>query len=300
MHRSLDTAIWTDPRLRGAPFEAKGLYAYLVTNQHAHICGLYYLPRVLMMHETALPADRLENRLGHLIDRTMIELDDPNDLVLVMDTLHLQGFKRELSDRLVPAILKQLHAFDFSPLVSTLLHHYQDWRALPGRKATGKDPVSIPYLYGIDTGIQKTVDSKQKTVDSRQKKREVAAQNVASPFPTTADIDEFIQGYNTICASEGMPEKKFPTATLRDKITSRLRQHPDHSYWQHVFNKACRSTFLRGDSPQHNGHKPFRMTLDWLVSNENNAVKVYEGAYDDVLQRTGFASDASRAAARAG
>jgi hypothetical protein len=63
------------------------------------------------------------------------------------------------------------------------------------------------------------------------------------------------------------------------KIRARLRKNPDLEYWKKVFQGVSESPFLRGD----NG--TFKATLDWLIKNDTNSQKVYEGQYAEEKPR---------------
>jgi hypothetical protein len=93
--------------------------------------------------------------------------------------------------------------------------------------------------------------------------------------PEDEDVQEFIDGWNEICGDHGLPAVTRPTSALRKKIAARLRQIPDHDFWETVFNKCVDTRFLRGEGP-----RGWQVTLSWLVANEENAIRVYEGNYD--------------------
>jgi hypothetical protein len=47
MYRTIETSMWTDAKFRGLPAPARLLFLYLITNPHAHVSGIYYLPDVI-------------------------------------------------------------------------------------------------------------------------------------------------------------------------------------------------------------------------------------------------------------
>jgi hypothetical protein len=53
-----------------------------------------------------------------------------------------------------------------------------------------------------------------------------------------------------------------------------LREQPDFDFWQVVLNHCWKSPFLRGEKGR------WKVTLHWLVENDRNALKVYEGHYN--------------------
>ncbi len=114
-----------------------------------------------------------------------------------------------------------------------------------------------------------------------KKKRHTLSPKPHKPV-SAMSVDECIESWNEICASEGLPEVTPIGArnqTLRKKIQSRLREHPDIEFWGTVMNTCWKSPFLRGD-----GERGWKVTLRWLVENDHNALKVYEGHYNGKSQ----------------
>jgi hypothetical protein len=89
---------------------------------------------------------------------------------------------------------------------------------------------------------------------------------------------EFIESWNEICASEGLPAVKDLSNGRRKKIAARLRRYPSVDFWEQVFNGVNRSDFLSGRKPSAE-HPNWRATIDWLIENDENPLKVVEGSY---------------------
>ena len=74
-----------------------------------------------------------------------------------------------------------------------------------------------------------------------------------------------------------LPAVQALTAERRRKLKARLASAADPAAWLESFRQAVRcgaaTPFLRGDSGG------WRMTLDWLISNDTNLQKVLEGQY---------------------
>lgn len=73
-----------------------------------------------------------------------------------------------------------------------------------------------------------------------------------------------------------LPKATKLTEGRKRKIQARLRERPIDA-WGEIFRQMGRSSFLRGES----GNGSFRADLDWIIANEENALKVIEGRYDD-------------------
>jgi hypothetical protein len=100
-------------------------------------------------------------------------------------------------------------------------------------------------------------------------------------FPTNDDVQELLDGWNTICGAHGLPAVTRPTGALRRKIAAALRRNPDREFWEIVLNKCVDTPFLRGEGP-----RGWRVTLPWLVADAEHAVHVYEGNYDGLPAKT--------------
>ena len=90
----------------------------------------------------------------------------------------------------------------------------------------------------------------------------------------------FMQSWNEICGSEGLPvvDVEDMTNGRRKKISARLRRQPTVEFWERVFNGVIRSDFLMGRKPSKD-HPNWMATIDWLIANDENPLKVVEGAY---------------------
>jgi len=73
-----------------------------------------------------------------------------------------------------------------------------------------------------------------------------------------------------------LPSVEWPLSTSRHrKASARLKEHRSLDFWQQVFTNISTSDFLRGK-----GNGTWRCTLDFVVANDTNCIKIYEGAYN--------------------
>lgn len=82
--------------------------------------------------------------------------------------------------------------------------------------------------------------------------------------------DDLFNLYKQICKSFKQP-KEF-NAERRKKATTRLKNKPDRAYWEKVFNNAENSKFCKSSN---------WFCFDWVVKNNLNPQKVFEGNYSD-------------------
>jgi hypothetical protein len=86
--------------------------------------------------------------------------------------------------------------------------------------------------------------------------------------------DEIVGAWQDICVPRGAPAVREVTGERDRKLRLRMRAHPTFEWWQDVFRKMAASPFLFG-----NGTRGWRVTFDWLINNDTNAVKILEGQY---------------------
>jgi len=124
MYRSIDTALWTDPKVKTLPPEGKLLFLYLITNNHAHVSGIYTIPSVLMAHETGLD-DTLVDTLFHTLSQKKLALRDQNfDVIWVVNMLRYQGNGPKIKS----AVEKHLPSLHGCPLIPLFVKYYKDLR----------------------------------------------------------------------------------------------------------------------------------------------------------------------------
>ena len=89
---------------------------------------------------------------------------------------------------------------------------------------------------------------------------------------STSSADAVVRLYNDLCPS--LPSARTLSDKRKRDIKTRLKKYTLDDF-QKVFEKAEKSSFLRGDN-----ERGFRASLDWLI-NEGNMAKVLDGNYDD-------------------
>ena len=89
---------------------------------------------------------------------------------------------------------------------------------------------------------------------------------------STSSADAVVRLYNDLCPS--LPSVRTLSDKRKRDIKTRLKKYTLDDF-QKVFEKAEKSSFLRGDN-----ERGFRASFDWLI-NEGNMAKVMDGNYDD-------------------
>ena len=162
MYRTIDTSLWDDPKVKKLEPLAKLLFMYLITNRHAHVSGIYYLPPILAAHETALTTARLDTLLNTLSSSGLARFDRERSVVWVRRMFFYQG-KGEKNQRAAANHLVTLHN---SPLLKEFLSLY------PAVKKYVRDTVSdTPSEFGTQEQEQEQEQEQSLKTDSARRAR---------------------------------------------------------------------------------------------------------------------------------
>ena len=92
---------------------------------------------------------------------------------------------------------------------------------------------------------------------------------------------DLVDGWNEICAPAGMPKVQELSATRKRKAARRITEHPTQDWWKSALWNLARSPFARGLSkPKPGAERAWRATFDWLIRDDTNPVKAFEGRYN--------------------
>lgn len=255
MYRSIEAKFWTDPKIRELSPAHKLLFLYLITNGHSHVSGIYYMPKVLIQHETGISLSEIDKGIDTLSKLYLCLYDQDTEVVWVRHMLRYQHH----GEKILLAVAIQLDSLHNCPLIRAFLDEYED--------------LSIPYQYPIDTRapVYKDQDYNQ---EYNQDQETTLVDSPESTPATRMNQDTLIETWNRVCPEHGLPRKTKITDKLRAQIRSRLGHNSDPEFWVAVIEMIPTRPFLLG----HNDHG-WTATFDWLVKNDENALKVYEGHY---------------------
>jgi hypothetical protein len=87
-------------------------------------------------------------------------------------------------------------------------------------------------------------------------------------------VKDLVDSWND-CFGKALPQVIWPLSKGRHrKAAIRVKEHQNLDFWTQVFNNIEASDFLKG-----NGNGSWRCTFDFLIANDTNSIKIYEGAY---------------------
>jgi hypothetical protein len=128
---------------------------------------------------------------------------------------------------------------------------------------------------GSRTGVKSlpTVSVSQSVSESTKDKD--SNESVGQPEKPAGPTPEHLLNLWNNLADNALARVEALTEKRRTKCLARLREHPDKEFWDRVIQKLNVSDFLRGSTG-------WRASFDWLITNDNNVVKIVEGSYDNV------------------
>ena len=114
------------------------------------------------------------------------------------------------------------------------------------------------------------INTNNETTNNQNTNNEISIENV-----NIFDARALFNLYKEICKSFPQPRELNEERTK--KANKRIKKHPAREFWQTVCEKAEKSSFCK---------KANWFTFDWIIKNDLNPTKVYEGNYDDNRFRT--------------
>ena len=124
MYRTVETTIWTDPKVKALGAYPKFVFVYLLTNPHSHLCGLYYLPKMLIEHETGVSAEEIEEAFKRFHEVELAHYDEEQAVVWVVNMFEYQRQAR--GDKNMRSAGKHLMTMHETPLIADFLERYRE------------------------------------------------------------------------------------------------------------------------------------------------------------------------------
>lgn len=116
----------TGKALRLAGAEAQLVSLYLLTNPHANMIGLYYMPLMFIAHETGLGIEGASKGLAGAIEAGFCHYDEPSEMVWVPEmAAHQIGSELNPKDKRCPGVQNEYNAQPDNPFLSAFYSKYQ-------------------------------------------------------------------------------------------------------------------------------------------------------------------------------
>lgn len=158
------------------------------------------------------------------------------------------------------------HAVNHSWIVCDPIPRIAKYWEYHKRRETNKNETKNKQAPSYQT--RPTIPTNQDTISS------------TSDEPTAPiSVKEFAESWNETFKGK-LSQVELPLSTTRQrKSQARLNEHPKAEFWEQVFGNILSSQFLLGLANS-NGHGKWRCSFDFLIANDTNCVKIYEGQYE--------------------
>jgi hypothetical protein len=196
VYRTIETSTWTDPEIRKLSAHGKLLFVYLVTNDHTHVGGIYYIPPQLMAMETGIPIKAVNTLLDTLAGVGLIAWDTVSDVVWVRKMFDYQG----KGERNAIGVANHLRTLHNCCLIPDFLRFYEH----------RKIPYQIPYTTSAQDSLQEQ-EQEQEQNSSCTEPDEPASEPPPAVLMfqtngvgsktwglTQAKIDEYVESYPAV------------------------------------------------------------------------------------------------------
>lgn len=125
------------------------------------------------------------------------------------------------------------------------------------------------------TQAERAKKSRSKRRGEEIRREEIRRDTDDSVKPDSFSVQDLVDSWND-SFKDKLAQVEWPLSTSREtKARQRIREHVALEFWQTVFNNIASSQFLLGKS---NG--TWRCSFDFLIKNDTNVMKIYEGVYN--------------------
>jgi hypothetical protein len=262
--------------------EAVIMAAYLVTNPHSNMLGLYRLPIGYAAEETGLGYEGASKGLIHCQSVGLCKYDEASKFVWVI-TMATWEIAKELkeSDNRVRGIERDYKSLPDNPFLAEWfdfyapLFHLKERRLpkglqRPSEAITGQVQVTGQVQGRADAFTSPSGDVGDFALDPAPK---VNGNHRSKPVPFEQIVDLYHERLPQLPKVEKLTEKR--KGQIRQRWQDDL---PDMDSWGNFFGYIAQSDFLMGRKPGSNGRPPFRADIEWLT-NATNFTAIAEGKY---------------------
>ena len=254
-YQKVYSQIWNDEKFTDLTHSQKLLFLYLLTSPHNNLIGLYVVKLGYIAADIDVNPKSLQKDLEKLSEKGLIKYDSQVGLIYIPNFLKHNPITNPNQILAAKKILKILPK---SPLISIFLE------GLPER-------LKKELIKGLPEGLLKP------ETEYRNQNTEINNISLSKEreSKTKPPVEEFFNLWNETVKDTPIPQARELTPQRRDKIRVRLQERP-LDQWKEIFKRITASRFCRGDNP-----RGWRASFDWIIANQENAVKVLEGKYDD-------------------
>lgn len=211
VYRSIETSIWSDPEFKHLDSKGKLLFFFLITNDLAHLSGVYCIEPEIMAYRTGISVDDIDRVLDTLSIGNLAFFDKAKEVVFVRNMFRYQAH----GEKAHKAAAKQLKTVHASHLIHDFLNTY---------------PVVLQY---VDKSVSDRVSDTLSDRTSNQKQKQKQKQNQKR--------SKYIGG--------SAPKKKWETDEDFVRLKSKFPIRSGNNPWQAAYS-AYRARLKEGATVQ--------------------------------------------------
>lgn len=254
-YQKIYVQIWNDEKFIELSEPSKIFFLYLLTSPHSNLIGAFVIKRGYIAEDLKWSIARVDKAIKELVRDELILFDVKVSVVAVSNYLKYNPLENPNQFIGATNIYKTL------PKTSILSSIFNTLTTLSERFNKPFEGASKP---------EAVTDSETEAVTATEKEVE---KPVVVP---SISIQDLTDGWNNIVATEeGFKKVAKLTEDRRKRIRLRLKAHPESEFWNKVLNKIPMVPFLSGKND-----RKWRADFDFLIKNDENALKIYEGKYD--------------------
>lgn len=208
VYRTINTSFWTDPKVRQLAPDGKLLMLYLITCPHTNVGGIYYVPEIVVLHETGMKKNALDTLWNTLSKLGLVLRDHQTEVVWVVNMMKYQG----RGEKVFAAAANQLLTLHNSPLVKKFLQRYPDVESIYRDKVSRRVSHGDSQFGNPDQESDKDSDQ-ESDKGTAIRKAALAASDIAIPSEIdTPEVRDAVDRWLTHKRQIGKPYKSAETA----------------------------------------------------------------------------------------
>jgi len=250
-YRAIHSVLIDSPEFLSLSPDAKLLFYTLRLCTENNMASIFLFHRECLPRRTGLTAKEVEAGFTELEIAYWIAYQD--GILWIRNGLRFDPNVHLTNAKHLIAVERVVNGLPKSEIVAKFIRYYSLSDSL-------LDRLSIPYA----------IQDKEK-----EKEKDISSLRTPEPSGPEMTVTEFIESWNEICGVEGLPLVKALSNGRTRKIKARLKSYPTVEFWGQVFNGIVASPFLMGRV----GDSKWRATIDWVIRNDENPLKVAEGGY---------------------
>lgn len=240
----------TGKALRKAGWEAQLVAMYLMTSPHANMLGLYYLPKLFLIHETGLSPEGASKGLAGASEALFCAYDDASEMVWVYEMATYQvGSQLKAEDKRCAGVQNEYNTLPDNPYLKGFFDKYKDVFHLTECRAPSK---------GLQGGFK--APPKPRTGAGARTGVKPLKSGLPEGFTLTPDLADYV--------AKQIPDAD-PVGLFEDFCGKAKQKGWQYVDWNAAFQTYCRNAkptsghFSAGQYPKRRADSIFAPGMDW-------------------------------------